>query len=204
MKLFSRKNISGVCTKMGLATPPKEGLTEEEREENKDKILAILMQIKDRQGIEELITKLEKDKEGKRFFDIGCNHHHKYPGGLAEHSLEVYFAAMETCKNTPCDSIAIAALLHDLGDIQGGQGHTSVEILEGWNFQLFPNELRAIKYHMWRTHSPEEEAEFQIAKKEELWRSITAGDLLSAGRYKWGKKVFKDAISLWTFIEGKF
>ena len=43
------------------------------------------------------------------------------------------------------------------------------------------------KYHMWKAHSPEEEKEFEIAKGEELWRTLVACDCFSAGSYKFEK-----------------
>ena len=194
-ELFSRKNIRNTCAEIGISKPEKNGLTEERRESNKERFLGILLlEVKGRE-IEKLIARLKTTN----FFDIGCNNHHTYPGGLAEHSLEVYDAARKLCKKTPRDSVAIAALLHDLGDIEWGQGHKSVDILRRWDFELKPSEEHAIKYHMWHPH-PGEEKEFEEVKKEELWRAVTAGDAFSSGGYKFGRRIIKELIAIWTHI----
>ncbi len=194
-ELFSRKNIRSTCTEIGISKPEKDKLTEEKRESNKKRFLNILLlEVKGRE-IEKLIANLKSTN----FFDIGCNNHHTYQGGLAEHSLEVYEAACKLCKDTPRDSIAIAALLHDLGDIEWGQGHKSVDILKRWNFELKPSEEHAIKYHMWHPRHGEEK-EFEEVKKEELWLAVTAGDIFSSGGYKFGSKIIKELIGIWTHI----
>lgn len=185
------KNFRKLFGKIGLSSSPKKSLTHKEREDNVCRIKDILLKI-GRQGKEELIRHLEASS----FFEIGCHRHHAYPGGLAEHSLEVYDMAFKLCENVEHDSIAIAALLHDLGDIEGGQGHRSVDILERWHFELSESERRAIKYHMWKRHSSEDEEEFVIAKKDDLWRSITTADMISAGGYRCGGKILKTMISL--------
>jgi hypothetical protein len=194
-ELFSRDNRRTTCVKIGISNPEKTHLSLEKRESNKERFLGILLlEVKGRE-IEKLIANLKSTN----FFEIGCNNHHTYSGGLAEHSLEVYKAACKLCKNTPRDSIAIAALLHDLGDIEWGQGHKSVDILRRWNFELKPSEEHAIKYHMWHPHAGEEK-EFEEVKKEELWRAVTAGDVFSSGGYKFGSKIIKGLVAIWTHI----
>ncbi|MBQ7175983.1 MAG: HD domain-containing protein [Victivallales bacterium] len=194
-ELFKIKDFRTTCADIGISEPEKTNLTLDERERNKEKILGILLlEVKGRE-IEKLIANLKSTN----FFDIGCNNHHDYAGGLAEHSLEVYKAACKLCKNTPRDSIAIVALLHDLGDVEWGQGHQSVEILKRWNFELKPSEEHAIKYHMWHPHAGEEK-EFEEVKKEELWRAVTAGDVYSSGGYKFGSRIIKELIAIWTHI----
>ena len=198
-ELFKKNNIRSTCAEIGISKPEKDGLTPDERERNKEKKLGILLLGVKGREIEKLIANLKSTN----FFEIGCNRHHTYPGGVAEHSLEVYKAACKLCKNTPRDSIAIAALLHDLGDIGGCResehGHASADILRRWNFELKPSEEHAIKYHMWHPHSGEEK-EFEEVKKEELWRAVTAGDVYSSGGYKFGSKIIKQLIAIWTHI----
>lgn len=88
----------------------------------KDQILDLLDKT-DRQGIDEVMDWLK----GSGFFEAPAStqFHGNYEGGLAEHSLNVYTAAMQLRKTAvtlrpeladelPEDSIAIAALLHDI------------------------------------------------------------------------------------------
>ncbi len=88
----------------------------------KDKILEILDKT-DRQGIDEVMDWLK----GSGFFmaPASTNFHGNYEGGLADHSLNVYTAAMRLRatalslnpsleEQLPEDSIAIATLLHDV------------------------------------------------------------------------------------------
>lgn len=89
--------------------------------ENKE-IIAQLLSATKRNGIEKLFVWM--DKNG--FFDAPCSskYHLATPGGLAEHSLNVYRVAMDIAKTlfqykqlTPelINSIVICSLLHDLG-----------------------------------------------------------------------------------------
>ena len=193
---ITKKSIRTFISKTGICTPPKSGLTEEERQKYKSKFESILKKVA-RRGIDELMDHLENSF----FYKERCNQHHQYEGGLLEHSLEVYETACKLCKGVAPDSIAIAALLHDLGDIEGGQGHRSVQILERWNFELNDIEKRAIKYHMWTTHSSEEKTEFErFAQKEDLWRSITVADIISAGGYQYGEIMLKTILSIWLMV----
>ena len=75
-----------------------------------------------RKNIERVIDYMEKNG----FFTARCGGHHKYIGGLTSHSWQTYQIALrlnaESCANNPNapvldeDSIAIAALLHDICD----------------------------------------------------------------------------------------
>ena len=88
----------------------------------KDKILELLDKT-DRQGIDEVMEWLQ----GSGFFmaPASTNFHGNYEGGLADHSLNVYTAAMRLRSTAlslnpaleadlPEDSVAIATLLHDI------------------------------------------------------------------------------------------
>ena len=82
----------------------------------KDKIISLLKETS-RTGMIGLIDYME---EGG-FFESACSgaHHLSKEGGLAEHSLNVYYGMLELDKalgsELPFDSIIICGLLHDLG-----------------------------------------------------------------------------------------
>lgn len=89
---------------------------------NKDKFLELLRST-NREGVEDLITKLEE----VGFFEAPASSkfHGDYPGGLLEHSLNVYQQAAYLYKvethikpdlapKIPMESIIIASLLHDV------------------------------------------------------------------------------------------
>lgn len=84
--------------------------------EVKGKIVSLLKET-ERYGIDNLIEAME----AKGFFAAPCSgaHHLSREGGLAEHSLNVYFGMLELDKalgsELPADSIIICGLLHDLG-----------------------------------------------------------------------------------------
>ena len=82
----------------------------------KDKIIDLLKST-EREGIDNLIEAMEQGG----FFEAPCSSdkHLCCPGGLAEHSLNVYSAMVDIdaglAADLPEDSIAICAILHDLG-----------------------------------------------------------------------------------------
>jgi len=82
----------------------------------KEKIIDLLTGT-NRAGIDDLIECM--DEYG--FFEAPCSttHHLAKEGGLAEHSLNVYYGMLEIDKalkaDLPYDSIVICGLLHDLG-----------------------------------------------------------------------------------------
>lgn len=88
--------------------------------DNKTTIIRML-RMTGRTGIDDLIAWM--DENG--FFDAPCSskYHLAKPGGLAEHSLNVYRAALDIAKTLYMekttfdfiDSIIICSLLHDLG-----------------------------------------------------------------------------------------
>ena len=112
-----------------------------------------------RKNIERVIDYMEKNG----FFTAHCGRHHKYIGGLTSHSWQTYQIAMrlnaESCANNPNahlldeDSIAIAALLHDICDCSGmrdisGHGRRSAKLLKALEFKLTQEEFLAIRFHM--------------------------------------------------------
>lgn len=95
------------------------------KEKNKQEFIELLRSTK-REGIENLISWLSNKSD---FFEAPSStiYHCNYPGGLCQHSLNVYYAAkgfLEIYKklalpeknidSIPDDSLIICALLHDL------------------------------------------------------------------------------------------
>ena len=82
----------------------------------KGKIISLLKET-NREGIDALIECMEQGG----FFTAPCSgaHHLAREGGLAEHSLNVYYGMLELDKafavELPHDSIILCGLLHDLG-----------------------------------------------------------------------------------------
>lgn len=121
----------------------------------KDKIKELLKQT-ERAGIEDLIDWMENN----RFFDAPCSskYHLAKPGGLAEHSLNVFRASLDLSKTLYADkitfdfinSIIICSLLHDLGkagqfgkpayliNLESAQYETNKELL------YIPHEVRSV------------------------------------------------------------
>lgn len=166
--------------------------TQEELLKQREEIITLLRST-NREGIDVLIKFLDKSKY---FFCWGSFKHHKYVGGLAEHSLGVCKIALEENKGCDRDSVIIASLLHDLCKVyydfpeeRGYYGHgtKSVLILEDYlNFKLTDEERRAIRFHMWgKCHVRDEYTmkQFSIAETEELWRLIHTSDCLDCGNY---------------------
>jgi predicted HD phosphohydrolase len=179
--------------------------TQEELLEQREEIINLLRSTK-RSGIENLIKFLDKSKY---FFSWGSYRHHKYVGGLAEHSLQVCKIALEE-RSDNCDinSIIIATLLHDICKVYYefpeernyyGHGSKSVQILEDYlNFKLTDEEWRAIRFHMGsKSYLRDEELaeEFKKAQTEELWELVHTCDCLSCGNYsKYMRPIVKSVI----------
>lgn len=140
-----------------------------------------------RRGIENVLAEL--DKLGFYEAPASTRFHGNYPGGLLEHSLCVYDEAVvireaqlrlkpEVAGSLPQDSIAIAALLHDVckaevyrqeekrrknaagmwesyngygvdyGAFPLGHGEKSVIQLLRWGLEMTDDEIMAIRWHM--------------------------------------------------------
>ena len=140
-----------------------------------------------RRGIENVLAELER----LGFYEAPAStrFHGNYPGGLLEHSLCVYDEAVvireaqlklkpEVADGLPPDSIAIAALLHDVCKAEGyrqeekrrknaagmwesynvygvdyaafplGHGEKSVIQLLRWGLEMTDDEIVAIRWHM--------------------------------------------------------
>ena len=141
---------------------------------NKERILSIL-RATGRTGIEAVISYLESSS----YFKRGCYGHHKEPGGLAAHSLEVYDFMAVHAGGLPSDSIAVTALFHDLGKTrrQDGRGHgrRSLDILDECGFALTEDERIAIGRHH------DKSIDFMTCP---LRRILSLGDCDSTGRWK--------------------
>lgn len=117
---------------------------------NEDRILGILGGI-DRPGMDKVLEYLQQSN----YFTTTCNHHHKERGGLAQHSLEVYDRMMAgNVAGIAADSIAIAALFHDLGKTvrgnrayRGGHDKRSLQILDRLGLELTGAERLAVTNH---------------------------------------------------------
>ena len=121
------------------------------RTQIRSQILSLLSDIS-REGIADTINYLL----GSDYFSAGCHSHHRWPGGLAQHSLEACRYALSNCGNLSRESVIIGTLLHDLctahsplaRDIHG-HGRRSVAILEKvCGLTLLPAEREAILLHM--------------------------------------------------------
>ena len=106
--------------------------TQEELLKQREEIITLLRST-NREGIDTLIKFLDKSKY---FFCWGSFKHHKYVGGLAEHSLGVCKIALEENKGCDRDSVIIASLLHDLCKVyydfpeeRGYYGHGTKSVL---------------------------------------------------------------------------
>lgn len=116
----------------------------------RQQIITILSTI-NRPGMDNVIAYLT---EGSDYFSAQCHHHHKYYGGLADHSLDVYKRMLAYgVKNS--ESAAVVGLLHDICTSRGdaalglhGHGRRSVALLEKLGFQFVGGERDAILLHM--------------------------------------------------------
>lgn len=124
----------------------------------KDKIIDLLKETS-RTGMIGLIDYME---EGG-FFESPCSgaHHLAKEGGLAEHSLNVYYGMLELDKalgsELPFDSIIICGLLHDLGKmgdygksnyieniLKSGKQSDSKPFVTNPELLYIPHEIRSI------------------------------------------------------------
>lgn len=138
--------------------------------DNKPKIVELLKST-NRNGIDAVLDNLEEIG----FYDApgSVGRHSAYRGGLAEHSIKVYEAAMKLKEGNPSeygsistDSIIITSLLHDIckADVYFiksdgkpgrsfrkfpiGHGEKSVIMLLRIGLELTEEEMLAIRWHM--------------------------------------------------------
>ena len=144
---------------------------------NKEKIIEILRNT-DRPGMEEVIRHLEESD----YFTRGAGGHHTEVGGLAQHSLEVYRMMRCIAWFQDSDSIAITAILHDMGKIDGEGWHPwrSVMHLGEWGFKLTNKEYYAIFF--------QHKAGWRYYRSSPLRRALTFSDIVSTAWWKlWHK-----------------
>lgn len=143
-----------------------------------------------RENIEAVINYMEKHG----FFACHCHRHHHYKGGLADHAWQTYQVALrlntEHCASNPNeqkldeDSVAIAALLHDLCNCSGlrdisGHGRRSAKMLKEIGFKLTQEEFLSIRFHM-SLKDKENHPLYDDAKSSQLRYIIHKADGISA------------------------
>ena len=120
--------------------------------ETRNRIIEILRGI-DRPGMQSVLDFLEHRKS---YWAAKCYGHHRYSGGMADHALEVYdYMISHNFLGLPPDSIAIAALFHDLGKASAARGQgfhgahpaRSVQKLDKLGLALTNDERMAIGCH---------------------------------------------------------
>ncbi|MBQ8072098.1 MAG: HDIG domain-containing protein [Bacteroidales bacterium] len=144
---------------------------------DKERILSIIRST-GREGTEEVIGYLL----GSNYFTRQNVSHHKQEGGLARHSLEVYDIMMSGRGKISPDSIAVAALFHDLGKTRkgsGSHGDRAVAILRECGFPLSDDEKTAISTHHGHAST------FWTCP---LRRLLSFADSVSAGKWHLGRK----------------
>jgi putative nucleotidyltransferase with HDIG domain len=140
-----------------------------------DRIINILKTL-GRPGTDKVIEFMEENNyKGSR-----CYGHHKYAGGLVDHSLEVYNHMMQNSGELPKDSIIVCAFFHDLGkatksrrQIKDHEGR-SIRILDKCGFTLTDQERNAILTHH----------KIEGFLDDPLRRRLSQADLDSTGRWK--------------------
>lgn len=125
------------------------------------------------------------------YYSVGCHGHHRWRGGLAQHSLEVLLRMQRLNESSkvelPISSVVIVALLHDLCDIRAFKQyhrHGSRSVLIATReaeFKLYPMEYQAILWHM---HGAKEKgklgAQFDEVLDNPLWKLLRQADHYSA------------------------
>lgn len=115
---------------------------------NKLETLIRLVETISRPGTSDVVELLKNSNFSTKY---GGASHHRYRGGLVDHSLEVYEHMKEKAAglDIPDESIIICSIFHDLGKLHGHHNHQleSVAILEKCGFHLTDQERLAISTH---------------------------------------------------------
>lgn len=172
MKAFVRIVSVLVLAFTAMGCHSKEEDAEAKVQANKERIVKIL-RATGRPGIESVISHLDSTD----FYTMPAGGHHTEVGGLAQHSLEVYRLMRILAPFQRSSSIAITALLHDMGKIDTGGWHPwrSVKHLHEWGLQLTDKEYVSIFYHHKRGLRY-----YRYA----LRRALTLSDIISVGWWK--------------------
>lgn len=160
------------------------------KKSNKE-ILLDLLRTLSRPGTDAVVEYISKSNFALKH---GGESHHKYRGGLVDHSLEVYRNMKEKAAglNIPEESIIICSIFHDLGKLKGQHDHPaySVEILEQCGFELKDEERLAISTH----HTIKGAGDL-----ESLQSLLKRSDMLSTG--EWQEAHPKPNTSIWSEIK---
>lgn len=121
------------------------------RNQIQDEIVSLLLGT-GREGIRETVDYLL----GSTYFKARCHHHHRYEGGLAQHSLEACKWALHHAHGIPAESVILGTLLHDTCTAWSpkargikGHGRRSVDILQRiCHLSLTDAERDSILLHM--------------------------------------------------------
>ena len=144
-----------------------------------------------RPNIERVIRFMEENE----FFTLSGRGHHKYPGGLAEHTWQTFLIAIKMQidfqkssmidQNRVCN-IAISTLLHELCYCTGmphikGHGSRTIRILDELDFGLTLDEYVVLRFHM-RVRDDEHQNHpyYAIARGSQFRKMIHKADILSA------------------------
>ena len=145
---------------------------------SKTHIISLLSDI-NRHGIGNVVIYLLQSD----YFTAYCHHHHRYEGGLADHSLDVYQRMRELAPELFDESCRIVALLHDICTSRHEKydnishhhhGQRSVDLLDALGFDLHQEERLAISCHM--HHVPQDE----LSEDTMLWHVLHLCDKQSA------------------------
>lgn len=148
---------------------------------SEDTIVSLLIDI-GREGISNVIAYLQQSD----YFTTQCHHHHRYKGGLADHSLDVYLRIRELAPELSDESCRIVALLHDIctTHLKGfdtiahhHHGQRSVDLLDALGIDLLADERLAIRQHM---HSV---PLVQLSEDTKLWHFLHQCDKQSAQKH---------------------
>lgn len=144
---------------------------EEKAAANKEKIVELLRST-GRPQMEAVISYLDTTA----FYTMGAGSHHTQPGGLAQHSLEVYRIMKLLAWFQSSDSIIITAIFHDMGKITWGwHPYRATKILNDLDFHLTEKEyITIIRHHRQRLDY----------YRNPLRRALTLADAISAGWWK--------------------
>ena len=141
-------------------------------------IISLLKSI-NREGIGNVIAYLFQSD----YFTAHCHHHHRYEGGLADHSLDVYIRMRALAPELHDESCRIVALFHDICTTHLDEfdsigyhlhGKRSIALLDALGLELLEEERLAIRYHM--HHVPSD----QQSEVSKLWHFLHLCDKLSA------------------------
>lgn len=145
---------------------------------SKTEIISLLSDI-NREGISNVIAYLDQSD----YFTAHCHHHHRYEGGLADHSLGVYQQMRAIAPDLPDESCRIVALFHDIctSHLEGydavahhHHGQRSIDLLDVLGFELRDDERLAISRHMHHVPSAE------LSERTKLWHYLHLCDRKNA------------------------